>query len=250
MYEHKTIAFRMPCGMPAASVAILRDGGFAAVDGRTCEAAIFSPSGALQETVCTTRAYRALRLSKDPPTEGLFFALGSCCIGTPARVYLLNCRFEEIGSFDLVTDGHACCADTAELTDITPVGHTVRATYRHSIRAHGFDGLQTEIILPTDRSRFLLRYAVSGTAQALAFCKNGMTFLNVSEIGAVYLGTSPDGLTVRDLVPHGLGDIYGLFGYRYLYNYLMPIYQNGAFCLPSDGGVSTVLQSIFAHRQA
>lgn len=250
MYEHKTIAFRMPSGMPAASVAILTDGTFAAVDGQTCEVALFSPDGTLLESICTTRAYRTLRIGKEPPTEGLLFALGSCCIGTPLRVYLLNCRFEEIGSFDLVTNEHACCADVAELMDIAPFGQTVHATYRHSIRAHGFDGLQTEIILPTDRSRVLLRYAVSGTARALAFCKNGMTFLNVSEIGAVYLGTTPDGLTVRDLVPHGLCDFYGLFGYRYLYNYLMPIYQNGAFCLPSDGSISTVLQSIFARKQA
>ncbi len=128
--------------------------------------------------------------------------------------------------------------------DITPVGEEVHATFRHSVRAHDLNGTQTDIILPTERTRLLLLYAISGTARALAFCRNGMSFINVAEIGAVYLGTSPDGLSVRDLVPHGLGDFYGLFGYRYLYNYLMPIYKNGAFCLPSDGTMASVLRNI------
>ncbi len=246
MYERNTIAFRMPSGMPAASVAFLEDGTFAAVDGNTCEVSVFSGSGKYLESVCATRAYRSLRLCTDPPTEGIFFALGSGCTGTPTRVYLLNCRFEEIGSFDLIPQEGACCNDIGELADLSPAGQTVYAAFRHSIRTHRLDGTQTELLLKTDRSRRLIRYAVSGTAKALAFCRHGMTFINVSEIGADFLGTAPDGLTVRDLVPYRPGDIWGLFGYRYLYNYLMPIYRNGAFCLPSDSGVSTVLQSFYS----
>lgn len=246
MFDHKTVAFRMPSGLPAVSAAFLSDDAFAAVDGRTCEVSVFSDSGAFSESHCTARAYRAIRLSTISPTEGIFFALGNCCAGTPTRIYLLNCRFEEIGSLDLIADGTASCEDISELMDISPVGSELHATFRHSVRTHGLNGVQTAVILPTDRTRLLLRYAVSGTARALVFCRNGTVFINVAEIGAVYLGTSPDGLSVRDLVPHGLGNIYGLFGYRYLYNYLMPIYRNGAFCLPSDGTVASVLQNIRA----
>lgn len=258
MPEQSVIAFRLPCGLPAVSATRTDDtvtncpagvGGFAAVDGRENAVYLFTAGGVFTDAVETVRPYDTIRRSVTSPTAGTYLASSRC----PARnrVYLLNCRFEEIGSIDLLTEDD--CEDTGCLMDLSPASEggeaRIHATFRRTVRAFDYSGEQLNVVLRGEKGRSNLHYAVSGSARALHFRKNGTEFINIAELGAVFLGIVPSNLVMRGFLPSGAHDLYGLFGYRYLYNYLIPLYRNGAFLLPVNGEIDHILQSICACSQ-
>lgn len=247
MFDQNIIAFRLPSGLPATSVSTVGTDTFAAVDGQEKAVYLFSDSGMFLETYETVRPYVKIAFS----SAGAYLALSDCnCRCDSRRVYLLNCRFEEIGSVDLQPSADASCEDVAELMDITPIetdGRTeIHAAFRHSVRSFDLSGRQTDTVLPEDRRRLHLHYAASGTVRALHFRKNETEFVNLADQGASYLSVVPDALILRDLVPYASHDLYGLFGYRYLYNYLLPIYLNCTFLLHTNAEPEHILQNIRA----
>lgn len=250
MPEQNVIAFSLPSRLPALSATQTAEdstgcaassGGFAAVDGQKHAVYLFNEGGAFIEAVETVRPYDTIRRST---TDGTYLASSRC--PTRNRVYLLNCRFEEIGSIDLQTDGD--CEDTGCLMDLSPSSEggeaRIYATFRKTVRFFDYSGEQLRVALRGENGRENLHYAVSGPARALHFRKNGTEFVNIAELGAVYLGIIPSELRLRGFLPSGVHDLYGLFGYRYLYNYLIPLYQNGVFLLPANGEIDRILQSL------
>lgn len=256
MSEPNVIAFRLPCGLPAVSATRTDEtvsncpagnGGFAAVDGKKNAVYLFNSDGVFTEAVETVRPYETIRRSVTAPTAGTYLASSRC----PARnrVYLLNCRFEEVGSIDLQTEDDNC-EDTGCLMDLSPASEggeaRIYATFRRSVRIFDYNGEQTGRALRPENGRLNLHYAISGPVRALHFRKNQTEFVNIAELGAVFLGIVPSNLVLRGFLPSGVHDLYGLFGYRYLYNYLIPLYRNGAFLLPANGEIDHILQSICA----
>lgn len=243
MFDQNIIAFRLPSGFPAVSVSAVGTETFAAVDGQEKAVYLFSDSGMFLELYETVRPYVKIARSSD----GTYVALSGCGCDS-RRVYLLNCRFEEVGSVDLQPASDASCADIGELMDISPVdaeGKTeIHAAFRQSVRSFDLSGRQLETVIPEGRGRLHLHYAVSGTVRALHFRKNETEFVNLVDQGAVYLSVVPEALTLRDLVPYGTHDLYGLFGYRYLYNYILPIYLNCTFLLHTNAEPEFILQNI------
>ncbi len=256
MAEQTVIAFRLPCGLPAVS-AVRTDGdvgscpaaagGFAAVDGQTKTVWLFSADGEFIDSIGTVRPYETLARVVASPSAGTYLASSRC--GTRNRVYLLDCRFEEIGSIDLLTPEDDC-EDTGCLADLSSAYENgearIVAAFRRTVRSFDYSGEQTELVLRAERGRQNLHYTSSGTARALHFRRNNTDFVNVAELGAVYLGVVPPNLTLRGFLPSGTHDVYGLFGYRYLYNYLIPLYRNGVFLLPANGEIDRILQSFCA----
>ena len=51
-------------------------------------------------------------------------------------------------------------------------------------------------------------------------------------------------LVLRDLIPLENGTLYGLFGFRYRYNYLLPVYVDGKITLPAEEDLLCFLQNI------
>lgn len=247
--NQKTIAFRLPCGLPAVSATFLDDGTFAAVDGQECTVYLFSPDGHFCTAYETVRPYTGLQRSTTDPTNGTYLALTHCAKRN--RVYLLNCRFEEFGSVDLDPE-EGDCADIGELMDAFPYTELsdcryqarIHAAFRQSVRVFDYSGKEQSVILPPDENELLLHYAISGAAQALHYRRDNTEFINLAEAGEVFLGVVPNELRMRGFLPSGLHDVYGLFGYRYLYNYLVPIYQCGHFLLPSVLDTERILQNI------
>lgn len=247
MPEQSVIAFRLPSGLPAVSATQTEDchadaGGFAAVDGQKNAVYLFTSGGVFTESVETVRPYDTICRST---TDRIYLA-GSRC-PTRNRVYLLNCRFEEIGSIDLQTEDNDC-EDTGCLMDLSPASEggeaRIYATFRKTVRLFDYSGEQSCVALRGENGRENLHYAVSGPARALHFRKNETEFINIAELGAAYLGIVPSDLRLRGFLPSGVHDLYGLFGYRYLYNYLIPLYRNGVFLLPANGEIDRILRSL------
>lgn len=245
MPEQSVIAFRLPSGLPALSATRTEDAeddGFAAVDGQKNAVYLFTSGGAFTESVETVRPYHTVCRSA---TAGTYLASSRC--STRNRVYLLNCRFEEMGSIDLQT-GDGNCEDTGCLMDLSPASEggeaRIYATFRKTVRLFDYNGEQLRVVLRGESGRENLHYSVSGPARALHFRKNGTEFVNIAELGAAYLGIVPSDLRLRGFLPSGVHDLYGLFGYRYLYNYLIPLYQNGVFLLPANGEIDRILRSL------
>ena len=253
MAEESVIAFRLPCGLPAVS-AVRTDGesgscpaasgGFAAVDGQTRTVWLFSTDGIPTGSVETVRPYETLSRVVSSPSAGTYLASSRC--GVRNRAYLLDCRFGEIGSIDLLTATQDC-NDADCLTDLSSSYENgeprIDAAFRRTVRSFDYGGEQVELLLRAERGRVNLHYTASGTARALHFSRDRTEFVNVAELGAVYLGVVPPNLTLRGFLPSGAHDVYGLFGYRYLYNYLIPLYRNGVFLLPANGEIDRILQS-------
>lgn len=260
MPETCTVAFRLPSGLPAVSAARIENrttncpagsGGFAAVDGQENAVYLFTESGIFTESAETVRPYETIRRSVASSAAGTYLASSRCT--TRNRVYLLNCRFEEIGSIDLKTE-NGSCEDTGCLMDLSPASEgaeaRIYATFRRTVRAFDYSGEQLHIPLRGENGRENLHYAISGPARALHFRRNGTEFVNIAELGAAYLGIVPSDLRLRGFLPSGVHDLYGLFGYRYLYNYLIPLYRNGVFLLPANGEIDWILQSLCTCSEA
>ncbi len=246
MLEQKTIAFRLPSGFPAVSVTPAETDTFAATDAQEKAIYLFSATGVFLESFETIRPYEKLQRSVTGPTAGTYLATGQCNCGR--RVFLLNCRFEEVGSIDLHPSSDSGCADIGELVDASPTSEgdaaRIHAAFRQSVRIFDYNGQQLGIAIPPEDGRTNLHYAISGPVRALHFRRNQTEFVNIAEMGAVYLGVVPNSMVLRGFLPSGFHDLYGLFGYRYLYNYLIPIYLNSSFVLPVTGEMEHILQNI------
>lgn len=246
MLDQRIVAFRLPSGLPALAAAEAENHGFAAVDGQEKAVYVFSAAGVFQQAYETVRPYEQLHRSSVSPTAGTYLATGRCPCGR--RIYLLNCRFEEMGSIDVHPYPDCDCEDVGEIMDAFPTAENdsarIHVAFRRSVREFDYNGTQLRMVSPAEEGRLNLHYAISGPAHALHFRKKDTEFINLAELGAVYLGTLPDSMILRGFLPRGFHDLYGVFGYRYLYNYLLPIYQNGQLVLPSGSDMEHILQNL------
>lgn len=254
MTAYPITAFRLPSGLPARSVAMLPTRDFAAVDGQENAVYTFSECGCFQCSYDTIRPYRALHCAAVGPAEGSYLALSSCACGR--RVFLLNCRFEEIGSIDLLAEASVTCncpfrtecGDLSELMDAFPTAEgdeaRIHAAFRHSVRSFNYNGRQLATLQNASDDQLNLHYGISGSANALHFRYRNTEFVRIIDGAASFLGALPESMVLRGFAESGVRDFYGVFGYRYLYNYLLPIYQNGQLVLPATDDMKLILQNL------
>lgn len=236
MFDGKTVAFRLPCGTPALSVVLTGDG-FGAVDGRESGVYLFSNCGRFLEIIPTARAYGTITKMGD----GGYLALPRCsCRRFSNRVYFLNAGFEEVGSLDLQGEEEDC----GELTDVFYTeGCEILATFRNSLKVFDLTGSQQDVMTDTS-SRYLFNVAEAGGLTAVHHRRRWGDMLTVaSEAGSETAGICGR-LVLRDLIPGEAGVFYGLFGYRYQYNYLLPVYADGRIILPGEEDLPAFLQNV------
>lgn len=237
MFDGKTIAFRLPCETPAFSVALTGEEGFAAVDGREKGLYLFSARGQFLEAVSTTRAYDVITRAG----ENGYLALPRCtCRRYFNRVYFLNKAFEEVGSLDLSWEDEDC----GELTDVYFTEDCeIMATFKNSLRVYDLTGKQTDEMRDPS-SRYLFNIATNGDLTAVHHRRRWGDMLTVASPANTQTGAICGRLVLRDLLPGGEGVFYGLFGYRYQYNYLLPVYADGRIVLPGEDELFTFLQNV------
>ncbi len=236
MFDGKTVAFRLPCGTPALS-AILTGDCLGAVDGRENAVYMFSSCGRFSEAIPTARAYGTITRMGD----GGYLALPRCtCRRFSNRVYVLNGAFEEIGSLDLQGEEEDC----GELTDVFYTEEReILATFRNSLKVFDLTGSLQEVMTDTT-SRYLFNVATNGGLTAVHHRRRWGDMLTVASKADTQTAGICGRLVLRDLIPGGSGVFYGLFGYRYQYNYLLPVYANGRILLPGDEDLPEFLQNV------
>ena len=237
MFDGKTVAFRLPGGTPALSVSTINCEKFAAVDGRECVVYVYSSCGRFLETRPTARAYGVLTAMG----ENGYLALAHCsCRRFANRVYFLNRDFEEVGSFDL----ESCFEELGELSDVfyTEDGE-IYAAIKHTLKIFNGTGSNTAEFTNPGCGR-IYNVATNGNMTAIHHRGYWGDVLTVSSDRDSYASAVCGQTVLRDLLPTETDAFYGLFGFRYQYNYLMPIYAEGRIILPEQNDLLRFLQNI------
>lgn len=238
MFDGRAVAFRLPGGNPALSAVVVNGDSFAAVDGREKAVYLYSVQGKLLEAFPTVRAYETIVKMGNTG----YLALPRCvCRRFSYRVYVLNCAFEEVGCLDLQVLEEGDCETLMDLF-YTEEGEILGA-FRYGLRS--FDSAGNQTSCEKDRSsRFLYNVARNGALTALHRRLEWGDGVTVSWEGESVTGILSCRLALRDLLPWGEDGFYGLFGYRYQYNYLLPVYKDGRLCLPEETALLDFLQNI------
>lgn len=243
MNDLSPISFTLPNCLAAVSAAV-KDNTIVACDGITNCLFIYGINGSLCETKQAIRSYRKIHYDF---TTCRYMAL-SCT--NRRRVYFLNCCLDEVGSVDLDIDttGAENEEDTMELMDASPDTRNgesiIIATHRRSVRAYTINGVEIGFVRPIDETRLNMNFVYSDQTEAFNYIKNNIAFVSIRNGANNYTGSVPDIFSLRTLISDGEGSVYGLFGYRYIYNYILPIYENGVFVLPSTEDAGTIIGNI------
>ncbi len=240
MLDFSPFAFTLPNRLAAVSAAVSGDK-IVACDGITNCLFCFCKRFCPPEICKVIRSYR--KLHYDFATCRYMALSGD----DNRRVYFLNCCLEEIGSVDLELD-LSDEEDVAELmdasSDIRDGESVIIATHRYSVRAYTINGAEIGFVRPIDRSRLNLNFVYSAQTEAFNYQKNNISFISIRNGANSFTGSVPDMFSLRSLISDGMGSVYGLFGFRYIYNYILPIYENGVFVLPSTDDAGIIIGDI------
>ncbi len=99
-------------------------------------------------------------------------------------------------------------------------------------------------VRPIDESRLNMNFIYSGLTEAFHYIRNSISFVNIRNSVNSFTGSVPEAFSLRTLISDGEGDVFGLFGYKYIYNYILPIYENGIFVLPATDEAGTIIGDI------
>lgn len=235
----KIISFRIPDGGPAITACFTENGCFAAADGSKDRICFFDGDGRYVSELGTPRSYRALRRL---PSGGYLALSGDARL---RRVYLLRNDFTEIGALTLRLCGEAAAG--REWNDACPgfsgADPVLLCPFGDSLLRFDYGGNPLGEQFRTERGE-ILHATDSGTVRALHLRRGDAEYLKISELGADFLGELPKRLRLRDLLPCGLHDLYGLFSYRYFYSFLIPLYKGGVFWIPDGENMADIFRKI------
>lgn len=245
MFDFCPSSFVLPNRLTAVSAAVNKDK-IVACDGITSCLFCYNTHGMLLDIKECIRSYRKLHYDF---ANCRYLALSG---NNNRRVYFLNCCFDEVGSVDLIIDDSDDVdeEDTAELMDASPETKNeesiIIATHRRSVRAYTINGVEIGFVRPIDISRLNQNFVYSGPTEAFNYIRNNVSFVSIRNGTNTFTGSVPETFILRTLIADGEGSVYGLFGYRYLYNYILPIYENGVFVLPATDEAGTIIGDISA----
>ncbi|MDD4164299.1 MAG: hypothetical protein PHD46_03145 [Eubacteriales bacterium] len=243
MFDFIPVSFVLPNRLAAVSCTISKDK-IVACDGITNCLFCFDKHGNLLEIKEGIRNYRKLHYDF---VNCRYLALSG---NDNRRVYFLNCCFDEVGSVNLIIDDSddEDAEDTAEIMDASPDTRDgesiIIITHRRSVRAYTINGVEVGFVRPIDESRLNMNFIYSGLTEAFHYIRNSISFVNIRNSVNSFTGSVPEAFSLRTLISDGEGDVFGLFGYKYIYNYILPIYENGIFVLPATDEAGTIIGDI------
>lgn len=221
----------------AAVSAVMKDGRIHATDGFENIIHRFDGDGTFIEHIDVLRPYRRLRNDSESPC---FTALGCSC--SSGRLYFLNSNFTETGYTDIDTScpqGCGCskgCDDLSEVTDasLTFIGEErfIVAAFRKSAYLFDMNGRRLTRLCSAEADEILTDFISAGNGVfAMSTLRNSTRTVTVSDNGKIFTGILDPSYSLR-MIFYFNGDIYGLFGRGYIYNYICRIYSDGEFSLP------------------
>lgn len=243
MFDFIPLAFVLPNRLAAVSC-VINDDKIVACDGITKCLFCFNKHGSLLEIKEAIRNYRKLHYDY---INCRYLALSG---DDNRRVYFLNCCFDEVGSVDLNIDtsDEQNDDDTAELMDASPDTRdgesVIIATHRYSVRAYTINGVEIGFVRAPDDTRLNMNFVYSAQTEAFNYIRNNISFVSIKSGTNTFTGSVPENFTLRTLISDGAGNVYGLFGFKYLYNYILPIFENGVFVLPATDEAGTIIGDI------
>lgn len=220
-----------------------------ATDGIECKIHIFESDGTAVDNICTLRPYRRLRRYG---SSEMMTALGCC---NQRRVYFIDGNFQERGFVELDSScvseqncgcGCGCnCAINPEsdvcgedgLIDasLTCIGNEayIVGVFPKTACIFDMNGNRVTQICQADCGELLTDF-ITPNENLFAFSsvKGNIRTISVSENGITQSAILGRGHTLRMLIYSENNEIIGLFGNNYIYNRLIPIYQNGILSLP------------------
>jgi len=227
----------------AAISAINKENRILATDSFNCSVHVFDSCGNFCGCESTLRPYRRLRY--DCASDS-FTAL-SCC--NQPYVYCIDNHLNENGYITLASGENGCncetnCANEAndcnELTDasLTRIGGElfIIGVFRKGAYLFDINGKRLTKLCTADKNEVLTDFIAFGEEKyAMSTINNGVRTISVSENGITRSGILHKHFSLRMLFEDN-GIIYGLFGQKYIYNQIMPIYENGILTLPDSIG--------------
>ncbi len=222
----------------AAVSAVVNTDHIAATDGNECKIHIVNAENGCNRRIDTLRSYRRLRSDGSCGYTAL-----ACC--ERAEMYMLDENFRENDSVILNTlrdcgCGGACEGDTV-LNDasFTTIGNErfIVAAFDKSVYLYDLCGRRQSLLCQADRNERITDFiSPHHELYAMSTLKDGLRAVTVVDGDRTYGAILERGHTLRMLIDAGNGVIHGLFGKSYIYNRILPIYQNGVFSLPTVRG--------------
>lgn len=243
MNQIKPLSFILPNGLAAVSAAFHNEK-IVAVDGTTCDIFIFNLDGSPCDKQESLHPLRKIHYDF---RNCRYLALSG---NSNDRVFFLNCSLEEVGSIflDVDTDDEEDEEDTDELMDASPDSRNnesvIIATHRYSVRAYAVNGEEIGFVRPIDDTRLKQNFVYSGQTEAFNYIRNDVSFVSIRNGTQNFTGAVPAEFSLRTLIADGEGNVYGLFGYQYIYNYILPIYLNGEYVLSAADNVGNIVDNI------
>ncbi len=222
MANENTKSFMLNNSLAAVSALPLEEQ-ILATDGFTPKIHIFERNGVFTDTAPTARAYRRLRCN---PLNGNLTAL-ACC--NEARIYFIGTEYRELCYCDLKDMGN-------EITDASVTLREEGAFIVAANRKNAFllepDGRPCDTLCKAEQGEEITDF-INPTPElfALATVKNGACTVSVTENGITHTAMLSGKISLRMLL-HSGGIVYGLFGFGYIYNRIIPIYFGGRLILP------------------
>ncbi len=214
----------------AAVSALRKDGNILATDGKECHVHVFDINGNFSNHLCTARAYHRLRYSED---VGVFTALGCDC---SPRVYCADENFNELGYTLLDTAEDDGCKTIGTLVDVsvTTVGneHFFVGAFEKNVFLFDIGGNRLYKLCRAENCERITDFISFGSERyAMSTQKGSVRSITVSDAGQTQSAILDSKLTLRMLFEEN-GNVYGLFGYSYIYNRIVRIYTDGRLTLP------------------
>jgi len=242
MNELNSVSFVLPNRL-AAVTAAFADEVIVAFDGITNCVFIYKLNGRFHDKKELMRPYRKVHYDF---STCRFLALSG---NNNRRVYFLDNRLYEIGSVNLNIDTTGDDQeDRMELMDASPDtrngNSVIIATHRYSVRAYSINGDEIGFVRAIDTTRLGQDFVYSDQTEAFHYIRNNISFVSVKNRTENFTGSVPSVFSLRTLISDGNGSVYGLFGYQYIYNYILPIYKDGMFVLPSTEEAGNIIDQL------
>lgn len=195
-----------------------------ATDGTEPKIHIFKRNGTPCEPVDTVRPYRRLRCNE---SNGNLTALA--CYNE-RRIYFIGSEYRELGYAELELK----CESELSDASVTVVGNEpliVGATRSHAF-LFDINGKLLEPLCNAERNEAITDFIrPRNELYALASENNGSKTVTVYDGNERFSAILSRGISLRMLI-YKEPVIYGLFGFGYIYNRIIPIYSDGKLVLP------------------
>ncbi|MBQ3229556.1 MAG: hypothetical protein IJB49_00915 [Clostridia bacterium] len=224
MLNESTRSFMLGNSLAAVSAVALNEATLA-TDGNDSKIHIFKRNGAPNGFIETARAYRRLRCLE---SNGGLTALSCRC---ERRLYFIGSEYRELGYTELELGCESELSD-ASVASIEGVQYIVGAT-RSNAFLFDMNGKRLELICKADRNEAITDFIrPKPELFALASEKNGVKTVSVYENGVYSSAIVPREISLRMLI-YKDDIIYGLFGFGYIYNRIIPIHSESRLILPN-----------------